>query len=66
MRKPLLPEMAPNRADPIASGASASAGAVMRIQAKELFRQAREVEILHDGRIYRLRLTQLNKLILTA
>ena len=32
----------------------------------DLFRQGREVEIDHQGRIYRLRLTQLNKLILTA
>ncbi|MGE5623323.1 MAG: hemin uptake protein HemP [Bacillota bacterium] len=38
----------------------------IRIKSEELFRQAREVEIDHQGRIYRLRLTQLNKLILTA
>jgi hemin uptake protein HemP len=37
-----------------------------RIKSQELFKQAREVEIDHEGRIYRLRLTQLNKLILTA
>ena len=42
------------------------AGPVMRINSQELFRQGREVEIEHAGRIYRLRLTQLNKLILTA
>jgi hemin uptake protein HemP len=39
---------------------------VMRIRSEDLFQQAREVEIDHEGRIYRLRLTQLNKLILTA
>jgi hemin uptake protein HemP len=39
---------------------------VLRIKSKDLFQQLREVEIDHDGRIYRLRLTQLNKLILTA
>ena len=39
---------------------------VMRIKSQDLFQQMREVEIEHDGRIYRLRLTQLNKLILTA
>jgi hemin uptake protein HemP len=39
---------------------------VMRLQSRELFRLGREVEIDHEGRIYRLRLTQLNKLILTA
>lgn len=44
----------------------ASAGTVQRIQSRDLFRQGREVEIDHEGRIYRLRLTQLNKLILTA
>jgi hemin uptake protein HemP len=37
-----------------------------RIKSQDLFRQMREVEIDHEGRIYRLRLTQLNKLILTA
>ncbi len=39
---------------------------VARIKSEDLLRQAREVEIDHQGRIYRLRLTQLNKLILTA
>jgi hemin uptake protein HemP len=39
---------------------------VARINSTDLFRQMREVEIAHGGRIYRLRLTQLNKLILTA
>lgn len=39
---------------------------VTRINSSDLFRQKREVEIAHEGRIYRLRLTQLNKLILTA
>jgi hemin uptake protein HemP len=37
-----------------------------RLQSRDLFQQGREVEIDHEGRIYRLRLTQLNKLILTA
>lgn len=40
--------------------------AVMRLRSEDLFQQKREVEIEHQGRIYRLRLTQLNKLILTA
>jgi hemin uptake protein HemP len=39
---------------------------ITRINSRDLFRQMREVEIAHEGRIYRLRLTQLNKLILTA
>lgn len=37
-----------------------------RLKSEDLFRQQREVEIEHRGRIYRLRLTQMNKLILTA
>ncbi|RZI41804.1 hemin uptake protein HemP [Herbaspirillum sp. HC18] len=37
-----------------------------RIKSEDLFQQQREVEIDHQGRIYRLRLTQMNKLILTA
>lgn len=39
---------------------------VARINSRDLFQRGREVEIDHDGRIYRLRLTQLNKLILNA
>jgi len=38
----------------------------LRIKSQDLFGQRREIEIDHDGRIYRLRMTQLNKLILTA
>jgi hemin uptake protein HemP len=38
----------------------------LRIKSQDLFQQGREIEIDHEGRIYRLRLTQLNKLILTA
>lgn len=37
-----------------------------RLDSRELFRQGRAIEIVHAGRIYTLRLTQLNKLILTA
>jgi hemin uptake protein HemP len=39
---------------------------VPRIKSQDLFQNMREVEIDHQGRIYKLRLTQLNKLILTA
>jgi hemin uptake protein HemP len=39
---------------------------VRRIAISELLRGAREIEIEHAGRIYRLRLTSLGKLILTA
>lgn len=37
-----------------------------RIKLADLLQQMREIEIDHDGKIYRLRLTQANKLILTA
>jgi hemin uptake protein HemP len=43
-----------------------SAPAVRRLRSQDLFQHLRELEIDHEGRIYRLRLTQLNKLILTA
>ncbi len=39
---------------------------LVRIKSADLFRAAREIEIDHEGRIYRMRLTNLNKLILTA
>jgi hemin uptake protein HemP len=35
------------------------------IDSQELFQDGRELRILHGGAIYRLRLTGLNKLILT-
>ena len=37
-----------------------------RISSETLFGERREVVILHNGREYRLRLTQNDKLILTA
>jgi len=49
-----------------AASAEKPAATPARIKSQDLFRQGREVEIDHEGRIYRLRLTQLNKLILTA
>lgn len=52
---------------PASAGTGAGgAGATARLQSRDLFAQAREVEIDHGGRIYKLRLTQQNKLILTA
>ena len=45
---------------------SGATPAVSRLKSEDLFQRLREVEIDHEGRIYRLRLTQLNKLILTA
>lgn len=37
-----------------------------RIASRDLFGGAREVLIDHDGRLYRMRITQYGKLILTA
>ncbi|KAF3998625.1 hemin uptake protein HemP [Glaciimonas immobilis] len=48
------------------SGATKVTPAIKRITSRDLFKQMRELEIDHGGRIYKLRLTQLNKLILTA
>lgn len=48
------------------SDAPAGRAPMIRIKSQDLLQQRREIEIDHEGRIYRLRLTQLNKLILTA
>ncbi|MDB5776385.1 MAG: hemin transporter [Herbaspirillum sp.] len=55
---------ASDRAMPLAK--AVTKGPINRIKSQELFQQMRELEIDHAGRIYKLRLTQLNKLILTA
>lgn len=39
---------------------------VPRIRSQDLFRHARELDIDHGGRVYKLRITSLNRLILTA
>lgn len=39
---------------------------VPRLALRDLLRDHREIEIVHAGRIYRLRLTASGKLILTA
>ncbi len=46
--------------------AAAASSPITRIKSTDLFQKMRELEIDHAGRIYKLRLTQLNKLILTA
>jgi len=50
----------------IPSRPTGAMAAVVRLQSRELFAYVREVEIEHGGRIYKLRITQQNKLILTA
>ena len=41
-------------------------GSARRMSSADLFAGAREIEIEHNGRQYRLRITQTGKLILTA
>jgi hemin uptake protein HemP len=53
-------------ARPAASATAHAMAPVKRISSAGLMDGGREVEIEHAGRIYRLRITQLNKLILTA
>jgi hemin uptake protein HemP len=64
MSERVLPNACP-AATPSTQGSDTSA-ATRRYRSEDLFQQLRVVEIDHEGRIYRLRLTQLNKLILTA
>ena len=52
-------------AHPVTAAAPA-AKPVKRISSASLMEGGRELEIEHGGRVYRLRITQLNKLILTA
>lgn len=39
---------------------------MVRLNSHDLLQHAKAIEIEHDGKIYELRLTRLNKLILTA
>lgn len=59
---PTLPSL---MAAPAASHPSSSGTVPRRLQSRELLGQDRELEIEHAGQLYRLRLTQLGKLILT-
>jgi hemin uptake protein HemP len=60
------PDGQSQNAEPATPASQGSIRSVVRIKSHELLRHMREVEIDHEGRIYRLRLTQQNKLILTA
>jgi hemin uptake protein HemP len=46
--------------------ASANGAARARLTTEELFAGAREIVLVHNGREYRLRITQQGKLLLTA
>lgn len=55
----------PDESDTLAQCSTAKK-VMRRIKTADLLAHWREIEIDHDGKIYRLRLTQSNKLILTA
>eukprot|EP01030_Chromulinospumella_sphaerica_P019012 gene19012-18888_t len=62
---------APTRASAPSSSGNPCAGTVSmpaprRVSSAVLMGDGRAIEIEHGGRIYQLRITQLNKLILTA
>ena len=61
-----LPVTPPAIARPAHTAAAQSLSPVKRVSSAGLMESGRELEIEHAGRIYRLRITQLNKLILTA
>ncbi|WP_348695702.1 hemin uptake protein HemP [Duganella fentianensis] len=48
------------------SASTASTPAPRRVSSAVLMGDGRAIEIEHGGRVYQLRITQLNKLILTA
>lgn len=50
----------------IAGQAAQVAASAPRLTTEELFAGAREIALLHNGRQYRLRITQQGKLLLTA
>jgi len=47
-------------------GMSGNLAEIQCINSQDLFQNGREIHISHGERIYTLRLTQLNKMILTA
>jgi len=60
------PPSAPKSEPPTAAGGATESGAGVRISTGDLFGTAREIVLVHNGREYRLRITQQGKLLLTA
>ena len=61
------PPCAPKSEPPTAAASGAAeSGAGVRISTGDLFGTAREIVLVHNGREYRLRITQQGKLLLTA
>jgi len=56
----------PQSAPAALAPASANDAARARLTTEELFAGAREIVLVHNGREYRLRITQQGKLLLTA
>lgn len=56
---PAMPPAIPSQAAQVADDAP-------RLTTEQLFAGAREIALLHNGRQYRLRITQQGKLLLTA
>lgn len=61
-----LPQAFSTGAQPRAGTTTAAGNAPRRVSSATLMGEGRSIEIEHGGRIYQLRITQLNKLILTA
>jgi len=57
---------AANKTSAAATSNSAPGTPGVRLTTEELFAGAREIALLHNGRQYRLRITQQGKLLLTA
>ncbi len=65
MPKKADPANVANTASPLGDSARSIEIAGNRIESRDLFVGTKEVTIGHEGEVYRLRLTALNKLILT-
>jgi hemin uptake protein HemP len=55
----------PGQAPPRDAAAEDAAKALPRLAASQLFGEASELELIHQGEVYRLRITRNGKLILT-
>lgn len=66
MHKTLVPTTAPAMPPVMANQAAQVAVDAPRLTTEQLFGGAREIALLHNGRQYRLRITQQGKLLLTA
>ncbi|HEY4373847.1 MAG TPA: hemin uptake protein HemP [Burkholderiales bacterium] len=62
-----IAHQSPSPMPPVMAGQAAQvAASAPRLTTEELFAGGREIALLHNGRQYRLRITQQGKLLLTA